>query len=556
MCLCHMFYYLALDKQRKSNKYTYTVRAKCFNLFVFLMHHLILKDAFWQIVGRVISAIAGFFILMLITPYLGPLRYGDYGTILAYFGFISSLSDLWLYVLGLRQLGDVVHPKIGEPDSGQISFLYSQVVWSRWLLIVIVYLVALALAYIIPSYSDNIYLVWGLPLGMIYSAGAMAAGIIQLPLQVYRKMEQVTFSLIGARISQVIVLAIALFWIYPTSAFPSGNLSIPVGAFLLVMLSVVISSGAQFLYTYLQAKSYIKLRRVPFVQFTWQTIKQHWQYGVGFFLSSAPMLAVILLLSWIYPTGAGFHYAGVRNLAMSLIMILLVIPPSIGNSLLHKVTNFPLPAKQRLFGSFLTIIWWIWWLIIANAIMFAPQVMHLIGGATYVSSPAVWSQISQRFTSQTQLGSDVLFVVLAFVLLLSFVKQVFTYLFVATWQQNKLFWINGIGVIVWFITGRYMISKWALVGWLLTQGLFEVLFVVGGLVLAKKTGTMPVVCRKELLSILCFFALVIRGGVYFFGIGAPADMKHLLIGGILGNALILGWWYKFLAKKAKGLVKN
>jgi O-antigen/teichoic acid export membrane protein len=59
-------------------------------------------------------------------------------------------------------------------------------------MIVLVYIVALAVAYMIPSYRSNPYLVWALPLGMLYSALFMLAGIIQTPLQLYRKMEQVS----------------------------------------------------------------------------------------------------------------------------------------------------------------------------------------------------------------------------------------------------------------------------------------------------------------------------------------------------------------------------
>jgi len=36
---------------------------------------LVFRDAFWQIFGRIISALAGFFVIKLLTPYLGPLRY-------------------------------------------------------------------------------------------------------------------------------------------------------------------------------------------------------------------------------------------------------------------------------------------------------------------------------------------------------------------------------------------------------------------------------------------------------------------------------------------------
>jgi O-antigen/teichoic acid export membrane protein len=54
---------------------------------------LVFRDAFWQISGRIISALAGFLVVKIITPYLGPLRYGDYSTIMKYFAIWSALAD-------------------------------------------------------------------------------------------------------------------------------------------------------------------------------------------------------------------------------------------------------------------------------------------------------------------------------------------------------------------------------------------------------------------------------------------------------------------------------
>lgn len=67
-------------------------------------HKLVIKDAVWQLIGRIISAAFGFLIIKIMTPYLGPLRYGDYSTILKYFAIRSALADLGLYVLAVKQM--------------------------------------------------------------------------------------------------------------------------------------------------------------------------------------------------------------------------------------------------------------------------------------------------------------------------------------------------------------------------------------------------------------------------------------------------------------------
>lgn len=82
-----------------------------------MSYKLVVKDAFRQILGRIISAIGGFLVVKLMTPYLGPLRYGDYSTILKYFAIWSAFADFGLYVIALKKLGSIkenMHLKQGE----------------------------------------------------------------------------------------------------------------------------------------------------------------------------------------------------------------------------------------------------------------------------------------------------------------------------------------------------------------------------------------------------------------------------------------------------------
>ena len=50
-----------------------------------------IKDALRQLFGRIVSALFGFVITKIIASYLGPLRYGDYGT-----DFLPGGRLLWI----------------------------------------------------------------------------------------------------------------------------------------------------------------------------------------------------------------------------------------------------------------------------------------------------------------------------------------------------------------------------------------------------------------------------------------------------------------------------
>ncbi|MDP2669956.1 MAG: hypothetical protein Q8O99_02990 [bacterium] len=93
------------------------------------------------------------------------------------------------------------------------------------------------------------------------------------------------------------------------------------------------------------------------------------------------------------------------------------------------------PIKQQKFGALLELIVWIGGCIILLFSTFNKQIISFLGGSSYLGSATQW-------------GADTVLPFLAVVLTLSFIKQIFNYLFVATDQHNKLLRTNLLGVIV------------------------------------------------------------------------------------------------------------
>ena len=204
-------------------------------------YKLVVKDAFWQIFGRILSALGGFLVVKLMTPYLGPLRYGDYSTILKFFAIWSAFADFGLYVIALNKLGGLQAEK--APQS-ELESYYGKFVMSRFVTIVLVYAIALIVAYMIPAYVQNPYLIRGLALGMIYSASFMAAGIVQLPLQLFRGMKHVSIALSLARIAQIIFM-FGVIIVFRHANFTSSGNPYAVTAFCRVIGSIIVSSVVQ-----------------------------------------------------------------------------------------------------------------------------------------------------------------------------------------------------------------------------------------------------------------------------------------------------------------------
>ena len=93
------------------------------------------------------------------TPYLGPMRYGDYSTILKYFAIWTALADLGLYVLAVKSLGKIKEEE-KDPEHPQLRKEYGKYVGTRIIIMSFIYAVALVIAYLLPVYTSNPYLVW------------------------------------------------------------------------------------------------------------------------------------------------------------------------------------------------------------------------------------------------------------------------------------------------------------------------------------------------------------------------------------------------------------
>ena len=110
-------------------------------------------------------------------------------------------------------------------------------------MIIVIYTIAIVTAYLIPAYTSNPFIIRGLPLAMLYSASNMFVGIQQLPLQLFWKMNRLSWSLIVARLSQLAVLLPTVYLIFRNVSFESEEISTTaIIAFCCVIFSVVASA--------------------------------------------------------------------------------------------------------------------------------------------------------------------------------------------------------------------------------------------------------------------------------------------------------------------------
>ncbi|MFZ2151044.1 MAG: oligosaccharide flippase family protein [Candidatus Absconditicoccaceae bacterium] len=461
-------------------------------------HRLVIKDAARQLIGRIISALFGFLTIKIMTPYLGPLGYGDYSTILKYFAIWTALADLGLYVLAVKRLGAIKEAG-NDPNNEKLKSEYGKFVGTRITIMAVIYFIAILIAYFLPAYTSNQYLIRGLPFGLIFSASFMLAGIQQLPLQIFWKMEQLSITLITARLSQLAILIPVVYIFFKDMKFDGSTISIV--AFCAILFSVVASGIGQNIEIHYRSKKILPLKVIFDRKFTKSIVTKNRQYGISYYLSSFHTLIVLLFLGRFFPTSGGNDYAGIRALSLSLIEILLIIPSSLGNSLLHRISNYSMETKRKSMGSLMTLVYRIGGIVALNFWIFADQIILIVSGKAFIGT---FGLIQYR-------GSNQILPFLGVVLRRSFIKQIYNYLFVSVERQNVLLGINLFGVIIGVLVGLYTIPKYGLFGGIITQVLLEFLFMIGAIAVAKTKKINLITPRKtfwRLSIIIIVFGII------------------------------------------------
>jgi O-antigen/teichoic acid export membrane protein len=420
----------------------------------------------------------------------------------------------------------------------------------RVVMIVLIYTLAIITAYLIPAYTDNQFIVRGLPFAMLYSASNMFVGIQQLPLQLFRKMHRLSWSLIIARFSQLAVLLPSVYLLFKNVDFetPEPATRTMVVAFCMVVFSVVASSIGQNIEIHHRSKHLLPFKIDIDVSFITTIFKKNRQYGFSYFFSSFHTLIVLMFLGRFFPTAAGFKYVGFRALALSLIEILLIVPSSLGNSLLHKIPNYSTEHKKKSFGNLLTMVLRIGVVVAINFFVFDSQIIRIVSSNEFLGTR----------TSLGTRGANQILPFLGIVLVLSFIKQVYNYLFVAVDEQNILFKNNIIGVLLGVILGLLVIPKRNLLGGVITQIFIEMVYTFGAMRIAHRRHLTPTVQKKPfriLLSILVI-AGIIGFGINTFLSSQETNRLLFIVLVVLFNGLILLTSFKPIKQVAKGLTMD
>ena len=244
----------------------------------------------------------------------------------------------------------------------------------------------------------------------------------------------------------------------------------------------------------------------------------------------------MILLGVYYPTVDKFDYVGMWAVSSALMEILLIVPSSLGNSIIPKIASYTLDQTKRVFGSLLLFIMWIGGVFYINFSIFRESIISFVSGQDYLAATSIAAGTGTR-------GSDTLLPWLALVLLLSFIKQVYNFLFVSLHLNNKLLVVNGIGVLIGAIIGFIAIPRRGIAGAVVTQMIMELCYTLGGIRIAHSHDSHLIFSWKYMGGIIIAIALFTVGGRWIMGSEVIPTVRFIIYA-ILMNALIMGVSYK------------
>ncbi len=424
----------------------------------------ILENTFVQVFGRLVTAACSIVILKIISGYLGAAGYGDYTTVYQFIAFFGIAADFGIYTITVKEM---------SRDESKIPMILGNVLGLRTVLIVLSMSVAVAAAFLIPTYRGTL-IAYGVLISTLATFFTLLNGTISSVLQVHLKMQYSTIGQIIGKIVSVLYIAAVAYVLFADST---------VLGFYHLLGAGVLANFIQFAITTYYVRRYTKIT----YQFDWAFWKHIFftslPYGVALVLSTIYFRLDVILLTLILPhttqaadgtakcakAMCGDTEVGLLGVAMRMLEVLIVVPIYFMNSVLPVMTRFIEEQSEKI----KTLMQYSFDFLVATA-------MPLLVGGFVLAAPIIRLISGPEFISGHKFvyGSDYAVKILMFAMLLSFINALFGFTLVVLNKQVKLMYINA-GCVVFNLIGNLItIPLWGFRGAAVTSVLSEFFILV------------------------------------------------------------------------------
>lgn len=469
----------------------------------------ILSNTFWQVLGRVVTALIGIVSIKIITNYLPTEVYGQYTTVYEFIGFFAIAADFGLYTIGVREMA-----KKEKSESEILANILS----IRLFLIAITLGSAVVVANLIPQYSGT-FVASGIWIVAFTTGLALLSGTLTSVLQYRLKMQYANFGIILSRFVSIGYVAYTVYVLKPDNLAVGFQNLLYAGLFANLLLILV-----TFYFIARETKIYLDFNW----KYTRELVSKSLPYGLALILSTIYFKIDIILLSLM----KDYHQVGIYGVPLKLMEILSVLPVFLLNSALPAMTESFNNNKEK-FAATLSKLWTFLMMLAApiliGGFVLAFPLTFVISNPQFLSGYHCNNNIQLVYQDSNEaalkcknqetsklfewpnsqqngytylLGSDMALKIILFGMFFSFLNTLFAFSLVSMDHQSKLIITNAIGVVFNLVTNIIFIPKYGFMGAAVTTVLSEIIILLGTYYYVRKNIDLRLPYKKSAYILL------------------------------------------------------
>ena len=444
----------------------------------------VFSNTFWQVFGRLFTALVGVISIKLITSALPTSVYGMYTTLFELIGFFAIIADFGLYTICVQQMAEKKHSN---------EHILANVLTIRLVLIILTLGLASVIIPFIPKYSGTLIAKNAWLVALVTSL-ALCSGTISALLQYRLKM--IWFS-VAQILGKVTTVSLIFFVI---KVWPYQSIDI---LFSRLINVAVVGNLVMLILTYYFVSKLINIRLKVDVPYIKSLMKNALPYGLALILNKLYFKIDVVFIQWM----VGNSQAGIYAVALKIMEIIAVIPVFFMNSALPDLTDSFIKNKQRFFDIINKSFKYLSLLaapIMVGGIALAFGLTFIISSPQYLSGyhckndirivsetaekaseictqvpldPVFAGKFSESF--QYLSGSDIALKIVLIAIFFVFLNSLFGFCLVAMKKQNQLLKVNAVCLLFNVCTNLLLIPKFGFVAAAWTTVASEILILIG-----------------------------------------------------------------------------
>lgn len=406
-----------------------------------------------QLLGRIVSTVITFYIVILLTRYLGLAGYGQYTTIIAYLNFFAVIADFGLYLIAAREMSQATRSQQKKIFNNSLGFRIA----SAFLLM----LLAAGIGFLMPY--DGVVKI-GIAVFSIGMFFYLLNQVVNTIFQVYLKAHWIAVAEVAGRA----LVLLGIYYVIDRHLGLSAIMWVSSGGFILTLVLSIFFGH-----------SYLKIQP----SFNWpiwkQLARESWPVGAViilttlFFRSDAVILSLIPLKHVILEGAKGltnFEAVGIYGPPYRILDALFLLPGIFLGIIFPQFTKYAVldleKSKKILQGTFDVLV--------LTAVPIAFGLLSTAFTIIYVMAGSDFSK------------SIVVMQILGFSLGLFFIKNTFYYTMIGIKKQKYLILPYFSGFIFSLVVNLFMISLFSYIGAAITSVATQIFILTAGFILVKK----------------------------------------------------------------------